>query len=157
MGDDSARSYDRFTDFFTQADAETDQLAVGTALPAGNTTGSLSIVDRGCTPWDLPAALSLYKVKIMKKTKFFVRSGQTITYQVRDPKRRVMTRYRQDSLEGFNVPRWTKTILMIAKPVPGIALGAGGLTTAKITVGATRKYMYKVEGINETRDLLIKQ
>lgn len=157
-GDDSARTYSRWIDFFTQADAETDQITNSTLLPAGNTPSSLAISSRGATPWDLPSALSFYKLKILKKTKFFLRSGQTMTYQMRDPKRRVTTRYNMNTHEGLNFRGWTKCVFMIAKPIPGVTVGSlPGDTQAQITVGATRKYLYRVEGISDNRDLHVAQ
>ena len=76
-----------------------------------------------------------------------------MTYQVRDAGRHVTTvGYLEDSL-GPNKPGWTRHIFMIGKSVPGTNLGTGiDQQTELLTVGVTRKYMYKVEGLNESRD-----
>lgn len=119
-----------------------------------NTGTSCDLFLRGCTPWDLPHSLSSLKAKIWKKTKFFIRSGQTCTYQYRDPKRHVMTFDYMNNKPGCNVPGLTKFIFVIAKSVPGIEVGtiAGTKTRERLRVGITRKYFYKVEGFNEARD-----
>lgn len=140
----SGQAYQSPIDFFDRGATITHNI--------GGAGTQVRLWDRGCTPWDLPAALSRSKIKIMKKTKFFIRSGATITYQVRDPKRRVSN---QEDLAQFaycNRPGWTRHVLIIAKAVPGITIGAGTLTTEKLQIGVTRKYLYKIEGFNANRD-----
>lgn len=159
-GNETGATFESFDAYFQRADAITPQIPNPSALPAGNSLFSMALSRRGATPWDLPFALSKYGIKIWKKTKFFVRNGSTITYQMRDPKRRVISRYATDVNEGCNKPGWTKWVLILAKPVPGIVLGVTpgtGITTAKLQVGCTRKYLYKVEGINDDRDQWITQ
>lgn len=121
----------------------------------------IRIEDRGATPWELTTPLSDLGVRIWKKTKFFLRAGQTCTYQVRDPKRHVAEkRYLDDGgivgSQGFNKPGWTKNILLIFKTIPGIIVGADpGKTQQQIDVGCTRKYMYKVRGLTESRSIYV--
>lgn len=118
-------------------------------------TSALDIEDRGVTPWDLPAALSRNKIKIWKKTKFFLRSGQTLTYQVRDPKRRVTTIEKLTSTaDTCNFRGWTKHIMVIFKFVPGFVTTT--TSVPKIQAGVTRKYLYKVEGIRDDRDYYLR-
>lgn len=119
----------------------------------GGTGNPITIQDRGCTPWELPAGISRYGLKILKKTKYFLQGGQTMTYQIRDASRHVTTvGYLDDSL-GVNKPGWTRHVFLIGKSVPGTVLGAGtGQVTELLSLGVTRKYMYKVEGLNESRD-----
>lgn len=119
----------------------------------GGVGEAISIQKRGATPWELPAGISRYGLKIMKKTKYFLQPGQTLTYQLRDAARHVTTvGYLEDS-QGANKPGWTKHVFFIAKSVPGVSVGTGNNQVSEaLTVGVTRKYMYKVEGINETRD-----
>jgi len=110
---------------------------------------------RGATPWDMPAALSQFGVKVMKKRKFFVPNQQTITYQVRDPKRRVASYERLREKTGTNLPGWTRWLYITYKMVPGIPLGdeaVVGNGIEQIHIGCTRKYFYKIEGFNEDRD-----
>lgn len=106
---------------------------------------------RGSTPWECTTVLSGFGVKILKKTKFFIGSGQTATYQMRDPKRHVITKKKLQTdtsgTSGFNYPRLTRNVMIVFKAVPGISIGGGG-TTEMLNVGVTRKYMYKVRGIN---------
>lgn len=134
---------------FTIADSDT-LVIKGT----GGSTVSLS--KRGVTPFDLPLALSQYGIKILKKTKYFVPNQDTFTYQIRDPKRRVITQVGMQRLEGCNKPRWTRHVLIVAKLVPGLTIGTGtNEWTESIRVGCTRKYLYKIEGINDDRDIYL--
>lgn len=108
---------------------------------------------RGVTPFDLPMSLSRFGIKILKKTKYFIPNGDTVTYQMRDPGRHVFARRELTQGEGFNYPGVTRCVLLVGKLIPGLTVGSlPGYYKARITTGMTRKYMYKVEGINETRD-----
>lgn len=119
----------------------------------GGAGTDVQIVRRGVTPWDITTALSRQGIRINKKTKLFIRNGQTATYQMRDPKRHVTTQASIASREGCNRRGWTKWIFIIAKAIPGVDVGPlNGQTTMKIDVGVTRKYLYKIEGMNEDRD-----
>jgi len=101
----------------------------------------LSLTQRGVTPWDATQALSVYRIKIWKKTKYFLAYGNTITYQVRDPKSHFIDQQRMEDGNSTNKPGMTRWLLIIAKPTPGVSLGTGGQTT--LQVGVTRKYMVK--------------
>jgi len=108
---------------------------------------------RGATPWDVPFALSAMKVKILKKTKMFINPGKTATYQYRDPKRRVTSLERMENGAGCNFGKWTHHIMIIAKAIPGLTVGSVTDTlNEELSIGVTRKYFYKVEGMNDTRD-----
>lgn len=121
----------------------------------GGGTG-IEIQDRGATPWELPQNLSTYGVKIYKKTKYFIPSGQTITHQTRDPKRHVASKKTITENDGYNYAGWTKHIFVIGKLVPGLTIGSGDKEyVQRLALGVTRKYMYKVEGMNDTRERLI--
>jgi hypothetical protein len=113
------------------------------------------LTQRGCTPFEKVKAIKQYGVKIWRKTKYFLKPGQTLTYQVRDPKRHVA--YKNRILKpnmGFNKPGWSKHILIVFKAVPGIVVGSTtGETTEALSIGVTRKYMYKVEGVQEDRSI----
>jgi len=114
---------------------------------------SIQLEDRGVTPWDLPLALSVYGMKILKKTKYFLGPGQTMTYQMRDPKRHQFTGQQIAEGTGCNQPKATRWVLFIAKAVPGYTIGvAGNEHTEQVKIGFTRKYMYKIEGFNDSRD-----
>lgn len=132
------------------------------AITDNNAVPSTTIVDlenRGATPFDCTAPLGDFRIKILKKTKFFIRGGQTITYQIRDPKNRTLDRkdLKQTTVGqgGFNLPRVTRNILLVGKLVPGFTLGAGSNMTLSMDAGVTRKYSYKVRGAPEQRSLYI--
>lgn len=153
VGNDSVTTFNEVATYFGRADTNT--ATIGNASGVG--ISSLSIYKRGTTPWDLPTALSQYGVKIWKKTKLFISNGQTATYQYRDPKRHVINHASMLETESCN-RKFTRHIMFIFKVVPGIVVGDGiGETTEKLLIGCTRKYLYKVEGNNENRDIHISQ
>lgn len=140
-------------EIFNDGSGDTKDIAPGT-LAVGAT--SINIDERGCTPWDIPQALGKFGVKIYKKTKLFISNGQTSTYQVRDPKRHVFSRGRMADTPGVNMPGATRFIYIVFKAVPGIEVGLlPGETIEEMTFGVTRKYMYKIEGRNASRDLKV--
>lgn len=107
---------------------------------------------RGMTPWDQTYALSRYGIKIHKKTKYRISAGNTITYQARDPKNRVISYQALNEIAGGNKPGWTKWVLIYYKLVPGLQVGPGdGAYSTKLDIGITRKYMYKVPNRTEKR------
>lgn len=129
-----------------------DQNSVSTKAIGGAGT-EIDIQRRGVTPWDTTYSLGRYGIKILSKRKYFISNQETITYQVRDPKRRVTTIKGLSDESGFNKPGWTKAIFIVGKLVPGLTVGAAtiGNWQEKLVVGATRKYLYKFEGANEDR------
>lgn len=128
-----------------------DTLQIGGGTTAAN---DLSIDVRGATPWECPQALSMFRMKILKKTKYFLSSGQTFTYQMRDPKRHVMSYAKMSRGLSCNVNGLTKWILFIGKPVPGITPSSSVIP--KLSFGITRKYMLKIEGFSQDRDYYVK-
>lgn len=121
-----------------------------TATIPGGTSG-LTITRRGATPFDLPSALSEYKLKILKKTKYFINEGDTFTYQIRDPKRYVFDRQSLNR-DGENIPYKTRFLFFVWRPVPGYEYTDVGPDTARLTIGVTRKYMYKINANNQDFD-----
>ena len=80
-------------------------------------------------------------------------NNDTFTYQVRDPKRRVITEEKMREAVGGNLPRWTRHLLIIFKLVPGLTVGStDGTYKEQLYMGITRKYFYKIEGVNADRD-----
>lgn len=118
--------------------------AADTGIIPSHTNG-LRPQDRGWTPFDSNAALSQHKIKIWKKTKFFLSAEQTATYQVRDPKTHYFSK---DSIPSSTSTNWrgvTKWIFIVWKPLPGYIYNAApNNDIARLNVGFTRKYMYKV-------------
>lgn len=120
----------------------------------GGSTNEIDINFRGATPWDMTYALGRFGIKILKKTKFFIPNGDTITYQIRDPRRHVVTRKGILDDGGFNKPGLTRILFIIYKVVPGSVIGPTttvGNVQEAISVGCTRKYLYKLEGANDDR------
>lgn len=145
--DDSSGTYVKLNGLFQSAETDTQNIG-----GAGN---GILYNQRGSTPWDFPAALSKWKIKILKKTKFMTPNGDTFTYQVRDPRRKVASKVSLDLANGCNKQGWTRFILVISKLVPGLTVGAVGAADVYqeiLDVGITRKYFYKIEGISEDRD-----
>lgn len=129
-----------------------NEYAIDTKEINGTGTG-IALTSRGCTPFDLPSAVSAGKIKILRKTKYQLSSGQCFTYQMRDARRHVMNKNAILDALSANRPGWTRWILVIAKGVPGVTYGeVDGTVRTKIDIGITRKYMLKVEGMNDTRD-----
>lgn len=111
---------------------------------------SLTLADRGTTPFDLPSALSEFGIRVWKKTKYELSYGKTITYQIRDPKRHIVDRASISDYKSTNKPGLTRWLLIIGKPVPGFVSDV--LNTCKYYLGVTRKYMYKVKQVNVDAD-----
>lgn len=120
---------------------------------AGN---AISITSRGATPWDFPQVLGQYRLKILKKSKYFLGANQTCTYQIRDPKRHVFDKLALDPSEiaarprGANLKGVTRWLLLVAKGLPADVADAVAHTVS-IQAGVTRKYTYKVN--EDTQDL----
>lgn len=131
---------------FGEANIDTPPVSVGNQ--------QIALSTRGATPWDLPSALSEYRIKIYKKTKFFLSAGQTFTYQMRDPKRHVIDLQRINSSNPTaNLPGLTRWLLLIFKPTPCTRTDSDtNPDIIRLSVGVTRKYLYKVVQQNEDRD-----
>jgi len=122
----------------------------------GGTGTGYSIQDRGLSPFEFGSQMGRFGCKILKKQKFFIPNGQTITFQTRDPKRHVIMKDRLIENDGWNRPGWTQVYYMIYKLVPGLPQGTTiGTYRAGITCGVTRKYLYKLEGRTEARERLL--
>lgn len=122
----------------------------------GGAGTGISINDRGASPFEFGAQMSRAGMKIVKKTKFFIPNGQTITWQVRDPSRKTIHYGDLERQESYNKKGWTKHYFLIYKLVPGLVQGntVGDIRT-QLDIGLTRKYSYKVEGFNEPRERLL--
>lgn len=117
---------------------------VDTGTIPGGTTNLLS-TQRGWTPFDCPSALSQHRIKIWKKTKYFLSAEQTATYQMRDPKTHVFSRDNVPGSSSANWPGVTKWLLIVWKPLPGYNyVAAPDNDVIRLNIGVTRKYMYKV-------------
>lgn len=136
-----------FNDFIDLLDSN-----LNNTKPIGGAGNEIVHTARGVTPFDLTYSLGRFRIRIMKKTKYVVPNQDTFTYQVRDPNRRTCVRRDLTANTGFNKPGWTRVIYFTAKLVPDLQVGAVADTYQEgLVVGATRKYFYKIEGMNEDR------
>ncbi len=121
--------------------------------PVGGGATEIDFNTRGSTPFDFSYALSRFGIKIWSKKKYQLSNQDAFTYQVRDPKRRVTTFREIANQDGWNMPGWTRCILIIGKMLPGLVPGdiTGGFYQERLQVGATRKYVLKVENYTEDR------
>lgn len=118
---------------------------------------STTLEYRGTSPWDFTNNLSQFGVKIHKKTKFFLKNGDYFTYQMRDPGNHNIMRARLEEVPGCNYPGLTKFLYIIAKPVASV-LNIGDQendVTARMVVGHSYKYTYKIEGETDDRILIM--
>lgn len=107
----------------------------------------LNTHDLGVTPFDVSLALSMCKIKILSKKKYFLPSGNQMTYQIRDPRNRLISKEISDNINGTNYPGVTKHLLLVAKGLPGAATVPTEGTNpyaVRLEIGLTRKYAYKV-------------
>lgn len=142
--------------FWDEADFQSPQLlfenaqnATGT-LPNGAPIVALTLDQRGVTPFDLPLAISLGKIKILRKMKYFLPAEDSVTYQVRDPRNRTLaTRHiRPTNVNtSFVQPGWTRVILTIHKPTAG-----NQASLVPLHIGATRKYSFAIESSSLAQD-----
>lgn len=122
--------------------------------PVGGALNKIDINKRGCTPFDLSYPLSRYGIKILSKTKYQISNNDQITYQIRDPKRRVINLREMSNATGFNLPGWTRCVLVIGKLAPGLTVGPGTSQYQEVLqFGITRKYSYKIENYSEDRSV----
>lgn len=94
--------------------------------------------DRGTTPFEFGGPMSKFRMKITRKTKYFIPYGDVITYQIRDSKLRQFDHsvYRNNS----PTTRHTRGVYIVAKPLP-----AQADSVITFNVGCTRKYKYFVD------------
>jgi len=153
----SSRSWDDATGIYnTIGDAFSKGNTM--ALRIGGTGTNVDLSLRGVTPFDLPSALSYFRLKILKKTKYFLANEATFTYQIRDPKRHVWTQEFMQRLEGPNIKGVSRHLLIVSKLIPGLTLGTtNGTFKEQFDIGVTRKFLYKIEGFNDDRDRYIAQ
>lgn len=106
------------------------------------TRGPVDLTTRGCTPFDLTEFLAQGH-KILTKKKHFLPVGSTATYQIRDPKNRLVDAgdiHRNNSWARRGLTRY---VLCVIKAIPG------SVEPPELTYGVTHKYMYKILEKNE--------
>lgn len=128
------------------------QAPIRTQPIGGGATSKVALTSRGVTPFDLSYALSVFGIKIWKKTKYQLSNNEQFTYQIRDPRRHVMTQRELTSSEGPCKRGLTRCVLIVGRMAPGLALGlTTGTYQEGLQIGITRKYQYKVENWSEDR------
>lgn len=109
-------------------------------IPDGNTSSveNITITNRGVTPFDFPLATK-QGLKVLKKTKYFVPTGNTFTYQLKNRKNKTInTRDIKSGDSQFRKAYLTESLLFVGKTVVG---SEGEGTWA---IGATRRYAYRI-------------
>lgn len=121
--------------------AEVD-LPINGGVP--NTT--LSLTTRGCTVFDLPAAISVTGLHILRKQKILMTPGRSVFLQQRDAKNRSLDwSYLRQS--GCANRKLTQTIIVVHKTSTGAPAEAQSI----LSFGVTRKYAY--QEIANTKDM----
>lgn len=106
-------------------------------------TGGLSYTQRGVTLFELPSFISLYGVKIYKKTKFMIPKGHSFTYQKRDPKRHEFDFFNIDRNNESTATGVTKGIVFCWKYTSPESLAAGESNLEpRLNVRCSRSYKY---------------
>jgi len=70
----------------------TDCLQYSDDPEIGGAGTDINIYDRGASPFEFGRQMGFFRIKILKKTKYFIPNGQTITHQIRDPSRHSWTK-----------------------------------------------------------------
>lgn len=119
-----------------------------TANVGPGANNGLDIQDRGATLFDVPLFSREVGLKINSKQKFFLPAGDSVTYQIRDPK----THYFQSGdyiseNNNFVWPWKTQGIVGIFKTCAGLDINGS------VAVGCTRTYKYKILSNSKTYGL----
>lgn len=104
----------------------------------------LTITSRGTTPFDLPELIKNNKIKILSKRKVFLPAGATTTYQIRDPKNRILKGLDWQDNVGYIIPGVTRTVLAVFKSLTGDTIVAPA-NPLSLMMGVTRKYSYVLD------------
>lgn len=118
-------------------------------------TSDPTMSDRGMTPFQMPY-WSKYGNTILKKVKYFLPVDSTFTYQWKDPRNyTVDLALVRDFGSNFVAQKgMTKTLLFVFKPLVGSPT-TGETRTARLTIGHTRTYAYKIYQDNKDFNTLI--
>lgn len=98
--------------------------------------GALTIFKRGVTLFDMPALIKYAKIGIVKKVKYWIDVGDTVTYQIRDPRTHVISEAMVNNTEHPASPKLTQSLFINFKPVSGSSETSGNT----LSMGVTRKY-----------------
>lgn len=122
-----------------------------------NTTAAIaaqpkaSIAFRGVSPFEMCESLSLAGMRIIKKTKYFISEGHSISYQMRDPRNTVYNVSDIKNPQVGYIGKRTRSILLVAKPVDVI----GDNVTFNLLTKTSRHYKYTCDGLRDDRTAYI--
>jgi len=136
--------FSNVNDIFAQAASDTTSIS--------GTGTSISITQRGVTPFDIPQAFSIGHFSVYKKIKYLLPPGGTATYQIRDPRLHIFNKRDILDANGRIAPskKVFRVLYAIYKPVAATALA-----TVTLNAGVTRKYSYYVMQSNATTDQIV--
>lgn len=130
---------------FGNADADTPIIGAGASLGVGT---------RGVTPFELPVFCE--NIKILKKVKYFLPTGNSGTFQMKNRKIKELWGSDIGDVSGgvghgkiFHRNGWTKGLIFICKSMVGEEQGPG------LTVGCTRVYRYTINDVAQAQDARI--
>lgn len=116
----------------------------------GAPTG-LAISSRGTTLFDFPNAISMDKIQVFKKRKYFLPVGNTATFQHRDPRNHHFNAstfdFGPNSNSSYGQRGMTKLFLVCAKEI--IGQDSAGIN---LNFGVTRKYSYTINSNQRSFD-----
>lgn len=134
-------SFQNFTTLVNDAQSDTATIGLGAALTLGN---------RGATPFEFPILCSY--VKIIKKTKYLIGSGQAITYQLKQRKNR---RFNSEEILDFDPTLRPKFNYWATEGTIIVAKAVTGLSDFSLDVGTTRTYRYVKKQLAKVQDCVI--
>lgn len=123
----------------------------------GNTTAAIAaypkatIAYRGVSPFEMCESMSVGGMKILKKTKYFISEGHSVSYQMRDPRNTVYNVSDIKNPQVGYIGKRTRTILLVAKPVDVIADN----TIFNLLTKTSRHYKYTCDGLRDDRTAYI--
>jgi len=133
-----------------------NRTSTGFTVQAGTTSSTLTMSSRGATPFNFPQAISLCGMKILKKIKYFVETGETFTYQIRDPREYKIKRQEllpMDNIDdGFVQPYKTQGLIVVIKTVVSTDSQPG-----ELTYGVTRSYTYCIAEADNVTQIALKR
>jgi len=104
---------------------------------------------RGVTPFDIGRAAALGGYTIYNKRRYLISLGQSVTFQMRDPRNHwINGKDMDDEDEDFMKQRLTTMFLIVYRPTDRNNSALSGFVTSGIKLACTRHYTYKIEAPN---------
>lgn len=125
---------------------------VTNVIPNAWSNTGISLANRGVTLFDLPNLISMDKLKIYKKRKYFLPPGNTSTLQHRDPRNHTFNAtdlpINSSEAGSYGKRKFTQMYVFVAKEIVGSISDVG----TNLTVGVTRKYSYIINQSSKALD-----